>query len=74
MKIVLLIIAIIVMVSHCMNAHIYKTNYYQLTKRSHFILLQRTSLAGLSEALSHLPLKLPPAGMQLTILLNSKTT
>lgn len=36
MKIVLLIVAIIVMVNHCVNAHIYKTDYYKLTKKEPF--------------------------------------
>ena len=36
MKIVLLIVAIAVMVSHCMNAHLYKTGYYQFTKKEPF--------------------------------------
>jgi hypothetical protein len=36
MKIVLLIVAIIVMVSHCMNAHLYKTAYYQHNKKEPF--------------------------------------
>ena len=36
MKIVLLIVAIIVMVNHCMNSHVYKTDYYKLTKKQPF--------------------------------------
>lgn len=36
MKIALLIVAIIVMVNHCMNSHVYKTDYYKLTKKQPF--------------------------------------
>lgn len=45
MKIVLLIVAIIVMINHCMNAHVYKTDYYKLTKKEPFYSASKNKFA-----------------------------
>lgn len=45
MKIVLLIVAIIVMINHCMNAHVYKTDYYKFTKKEPFYSASKNKFA-----------------------------
>ena len=46
MKIVLLIICIIIMISRCLNAHIYKTSHFEHTKKEPYYTAMNRSRFG----------------------------